>query len=326
VLSPAPPSSGTRAGVPGRLRGWRFRILVGRGQRHVGRVLDAADRAEAADAAIAGVTTLRSVPQGPHGTGRGVRLQFVAVGLTAVNAATIVLMLTLPEETARPVHASTIAVAVLLGLLVVAGQLAFALALGHRLQETPTPTSPPIGRPHAHWPAAIEGVGLALLSTLVGWLIFLWARSRIPAEQVQLGALLGLALGLQAWVGPWLLVAETAGTPASPSRGRAVLDRRLAELTAERVRHRSTAMRALDAARSARQRAERISAREAELSGRPVGASWSHALRQLDSAIAEAEVRCAALTGDRRETELRLVQEPPPAERPPTDVDGQPLG
>ncbi|MCO1657834.1 hypothetical protein [Pseudonocardia humida] len=316
MLSPAPPSSGTRVGVAGRLRGWGFRVLVGRGQRHVGRALDAAERAEAADAAVAGLTTLRSVPPRLQEARRGVRLRFVAVGLTALNAATIVLMLTLPEQTAQATRASTVVIAVLLGSLVAAGQLAFAVALGRRLREPPVSASAPAG-PHAHWPAAIDGAALALLSTLAGWLIFLWARSRAPADQPQLGVLLALVLGLQAWVAPWLLVAETAGTPPSPSRRRAVLDHRLAELTGESALHRSTALRALDAARSVQRRAERISAQEAEQSGRPTSASWSHALRQLGTAITEAEIRCATLTGDRREPDLRLVRKPPAPDPPP---------
>jgi hypothetical protein len=292
----------------GRFADRRIRALTELGRRRVGTALDAVARAEVVGAALRDIAATRSEPRPPVPARRDRRLRFVALGLVAVDAAAVVPILALPDPSA-----AAIGIAVLLGTALAGGQIAFAVALGRRLQEV---RLTPAVRPRS---VPAEGIALALLSTLVGWVIYLWARDRWPGEP--LGALVAVAVALQAWVAPWLLVAETAGAPPGESRRRDMADRRADELAREREIDRSTALLALVAARSALHRAHRVADREAALSDRPARPSSSFALRQLREAVAEAEARCATLApgADGHETlpgdgggELRLVPEHPP--------------
>jgi hypothetical protein len=282
--------------------GWlvdrRVRRSTAKGQHEVDVVLDAVERAEALDAAIHDLavrrTEERPSPPGPRGERR---LRSVGIGLTAVNAAAVVLMLVLPGAGGRPAAPVEIGVAVLLGVLVAGGQIAFAVAIGRRLQEARLATAGarhPRGR-QVERSVPFEGAALALLGTVVGWVVYVWTQGRVDDAGSGLGEVLGVALALQAWIAPWLVVAETAAERPGGSSRTDLLDRRLRALAVDRELDRSTAALALVSARSALHSAQRRVARSVELGGRPCRAGWSHRLRQLAEATAEAEARYTAL-------------------------------
>jgi hypothetical protein len=284
--------------TPGWLVDRRVRRLTARGQHKVGVVLDAVERAEALDAAIQDVAVRRAEERpAPPGSRRERRLRSVGIGLTAVNAAAVVAMLALPGAGGRLAAPVEIGVAVLLGVLVGGGQIAFAAAVGRRLQEARLATA---GAPHPRGrrlerSVPFEGAALALLGTLMGWVVYVWTQGRVEDAGSGLGEVLGVALALQAWIAPWLVVAETAAARPTGSSRTDLLDRRLRALVVDRELDRSTAALALVSARSALHSAQRRVARSVELGGRPSRAGRSHLLRQLAEATAEAEARYTAL-------------------------------
>lgn len=279
----------------GWLADWRIRGLTELAWRRIGSVLDGAERVAALDAALRDLTAARSAQPRSAPPRPARRLRFLAIGLTAVNAAAVIPILALPGGTATTATTAQIGVALLLGVALAGGQTGFAVALGRRLQEARCVEMQLSGR-RVGPSVPAEAIALALLSTLVGWVVFLWVRTRLP--DAQLGVLAGMVLGVQAWVAPWLLVAESAAARLSESRRIDVADRRIGEFARHREIDRSLTVLALVGARSAVHRAERIADRHAALSGRPGRASWEYALRQLRDAVAEAEAGCADLTVD----------------------------
>ena len=281
-------SGSGRRGAWAWYTGWRVRRLTGTGHRKIGEALDAIERAVAADAALAEAEDARPPgPQRPSGRRRGDRLRSIGVGLIVANAVAVVVMLIGPYAVGTPASTPEVGVAVLLGALLAGGQLAFAVAAGRRLHAGAASLSRriPGGSPARSVP--FEGVALALLGTLVGWVVYVWTRARLGDDQAQLGVLLGITLALQAWIAPWLLVAETAAARTD------MLDRRVREIAAAREFDRSTACLALTAAHTASGKVEHLVAMARERHGRLVPASWAHALLVLDTAIAEADARYA---------------------------------
>jgi hypothetical protein len=65
--------------------------------------------------------------------------------------------------------------------------------------------------------------------------------ARVGAAAAPLDDLLGLTLGLQAWIARWLVVAETAAARPRGAAREDLLDRRALELTADREAARSAA-------------------------------------------------------------------------------------
>lgn len=287
--------------VTGRMTALRFQRRAAAGQREVGQVLDALERAEETKAALRGAGAPSSVQRRARSTTRerDRRLRFVGAGLTIVNAGAVVPMLALPDGTVTAAHASQIAVAVVLAGALGAGQILLALTLGKGLREIEDRARISTRLRNRERFVLIEGSALGVLSALVGWVVYLWASTRVPDGHGQLAVMVGLMLMLQAWVAPWLVVAETARThPADRLRVDPTTSI-VEELNADLERDRSFAATGLAAARAALHRSERIVADVANLSGRPARASWSYALDQLDTAIAEAEARFAALDAGR---------------------------
>jgi hypothetical protein len=218
----------------------------------------------------------------------------IGVGLTTANAVAVVVMLVGPDQIDRPASSRDVGLAVLLGTLLGAGQLAFALAVGKRLQEARV--APGVRSARLDRSIPFEAAALAMLSTLGGWVVYLWVGTRLGEEQTPLGAVLGIMLGWQAWIAPWLLVARTAAAQPGEAARVDMLGRRLREHAVEQELDRSTAFLALVAARRALHELERLAARTGEFSGRPIPASWALALRLLGGAIDGADARYAELT------------------------------
>lgn len=285
--------------APARMTVRRFHRLAAVGQREVGEVLDAVERAGETKTALDGAGAPSSVQRLSRSTARkrDRRLRFVGVGLTIVNAGAVVAMLALPDGMVTTPHASEITVAVVLAGALSTSQILLALVLGKGLREIEDRELISIrlrSRQLKRF-AFIEGSALGVLSALVGWVVYLWTSTRVPDGHGQLGAMVGLMLMLQAWVAPWLVVAETARTHPADQLGVDPLKSVVEGLRADLERDRSIATTRLVAARAALRQSERIVAHVANLSDRPARASWSYALDQLAQAIAEAEARNATL-------------------------------
>lgn len=153
-------------------------------------------------------------------------LRLLAVGLVVVNGAAAAVLLSTPVPSAPTPDGVTLVMAVLLGTLFGSTQVGCATAFGARARGTR-----PSGRTAVRsWHRTHVALGTALtgLSVPTGWAIYVWAQERVAPDHPQVAVLLGLALALQAWVAPWLLVIEVAerGRTAGPPRaGAAATDR-----------------------------------------------------------------------------------------------------
>ena len=302
-MNPVPPRrwTGMSPTPPGWWTTWRVARLTAVGHGKVGRALDAVERAERISDTFDNLTVGRSSarPRPPHK--RSPRLVFVAVALTVLNAAAVVLMLAPPDEAATAADHDQIGTAILVGLLLAAGELTLAATLGRKLQADRL-TAPPTLQAHRIPPEPdipFEAAALCLLCGLVAWLIYLWTQTRIADTHPKLAVVLGICLAVQAWTAPWLLVADVAGARATQYRERAVVDRRLEQLAHEWESERLMASLALLSARSALYRAERSVARAVELDHKMPRASWSHHLRGLAAGITKAQAQYLTLATDR---------------------------
>lgn len=154
-------------------------------------------------------------------------LRSPATGLVVVNGAAAVVLLSTPVPSAPPPDGTALIMAVLLGVVLSGTQVGCAAALGTRLRGTRRIA--PTGLRSWNRVCVALGAALASLSVPTGWAIYSWAQERVAPDHWQVAVLLGLALALQAWVAPWLLVADMAqgGDTAGPPRtGGSADDRR----------------------------------------------------------------------------------------------------
>jgi hypothetical protein len=285
--------------IRGRMTALRFRRRIAAGQRKVSGVLDALERAGEMKAALSEAATA-SVVQRPSRTAarEGDRcLRFVGVGLTIVNAVAAVSTLALQDRTETTPLASDVTIAFVLAGALAASQVLLALVLGKGLREIEdrARVSTRMRSSQLERFALIDGAALGVLSAFVGWVVYGWTLPRVSDAHGQLGVMMGLMLMLQAWVAPWLVVAETARTHPADRLQSDPMETIVRELNADLERDRSFATKGIAAARAALQQSERIVADVTKLLGRPALASWSYALDHLDKAIADAEARYAAL-------------------------------
>jgi hypothetical protein len=288
-------------GVRSRSRfGRRLQRLHGRGHRAVTRALEAIEDAGSTLIERRAVLALRdSAATGPDADrdAAGHRrdwLRPIGSGLIAVNAGGTTLMLVLPAGTGNDVTIPVIGVAVALGLLSGSAQAVLAAALGVRIRETrpvASSRSRPYRGPTDRWLLVGGGV-LAVMCTTASWATYTWVQDRIGDGHGDLAALLGVGLGLQAWVAPWLLLAHTAGTPSAGQHELEVLDRRAAELAAE-WRHRiAGATRALETAEASLMTSRQL----VRSAGAARRASWDLLVDQLAAAVATARAALRSAT------------------------------
>lgn len=289
--------------MTGHLSGWwttrHIRRLTFAGRRNVAQALDAIERAEQIGIAFHELaTSLPPASSPPSPQRRSPRLLFVAVGLTVLNAAAVVLMLTLPNETAPTTDSFQIVIAALFGFLLASTELTLAVTLGHRFQTVQhiAPPTLPTYQSQSEQGIPFEAAALGLLCALIAWLTYLWTQIRIADLHPHLAVILGVCLALQAWTAPWLLVAEIAHTrPTGPRLGD-LLDRHRDQLVLDWETERAAASHALVTAQSALHHAEHVTAKATELNHQTPRASWTHHRHGLTAAINETQARYFALT------------------------------